>query len=65
MKVVKDKKILNKMKKEGFIIEPKYDFFPRVDSGKKGCDALGFTYRDKKYRFKYFDGNFYPLLIEV
>ena len=64
MRIIKDKKLLNKMKKEGFIVEPKYDFFPRVDNGKKS-DLWGFSYRNKEYKFKYFDGNFYPLLIEA
>ena len=53
MRIIKDKKLLNKMKKDGFIVEPKYDFFPRVDNGKKS-GLWGFAYRNKEYKFKYF-----------
>jgi len=65
MKLIKDKRTLNAIAKAGFIKEPKYCNFPRVDSTKNKYDVLGFTYKNKKYRFKYFDGNFYPYLIEV
>ena len=63
MKVVKDKRTLNAMKKANLIKEPKYDFFPRVDEVTRV--HFKFTYKDKEYRFKYFEGNFYPYLIEV
>ena len=64
MKVIKDKRTLNAIKKAGFIKEPKYCFFPRVDETEKS--RIGsFSYNDKKYKIKYFDGNFYPYLIEV
>ena len=63
MKIIKDKRTLNAMKKANLIKEPKYDFFPRVDEVTRG--QFKFTYKDKEYRFKYFEGNFYPYLIEV
>ena len=63
MKIIKDKRTLNAIKKAGFIKEPKYCTFPRVDEISRS--QFKFTYKDKEYKFKYFDGNFYPYLIEV
>ena len=59
-----DKIILNGIKKAGFIKEPKYCTFPRVEETRKSSFIFGFSYKDKKYKFKYFEGNFYPYLIE-
>jgi len=45
MKVIKDKRTLNAIKKAGFIKEPKYCFFPRVDETEKS--RIGsFSYND-------------------
>ena len=65
MNVITDKRTLNGIKKAGFIKLPKYCNFPRVEETKKSCFIFGFTYKNKKYKFKYFEGNFYPHLIEV
>tara|TARA_R110000744_G_scaffold329515_1_gene435011 strand:- start:306 stop:506 length:201 start_codon:yes stop_codon:yes gene_type:complete len=65
MKVIRDKRTLNAIKKAGFIKEPKYCSFPRVDETETKYSILGFNHNGKKYRFKYFEGNFYPYLIEV
>ena len=65
MKIIKDKRTLNAIKKAGFIKEPKYCSFPRVDETEAKYSIFGFNYKNKKYKIKYFDGNFYPYLIEV
>ena len=65
MNVITDKRTLNGIKKAGFIKVPKYCNFPRVEETKKSCFIFGFSYKNKKYKFKYFEGNFYPHLIEV
>ena len=65
MKVIKDKRTLNAIKKAGFIKEPKYCTFPRVDETQKKYSIFGFSFNDKQYKLKYFEGNFYPYLIEV
>tara|TARA_Y100001973_G_scaffold105501_1_gene178924 strand:- start:513 stop:710 length:198 start_codon:yes stop_codon:yes gene_type:complete len=65
MKIIKDKRTLNAIKKAGFIKEPKYCSFPRVDETQRKYFIFGFSFNDKQYKFKYFEGNFYPYLIEV
>lgn len=65
MKIVKDKRTLNAIKKAGFIKEPKYCSFPRVDEVEQKHFIFGFSFKNKKYKIKYFEGNFYPYLIEV
>ena len=65
MKIITDKRTLNGIKNAGYIQEPEFCSFPRVEETAKSCWLLGFEYKNKKYKFKYFDGNFYPYLIEV
>tara|TARA_R100001082_G_C4360540_1_gene159128 strand:- start:1564 stop:1761 length:198 start_codon:yes stop_codon:yes gene_type:complete len=65
MKIITDKRTLNGIKKAGYIQEPKLCSFPRVEETAKSSFIFGFKYKNKKYKFKYFDGNFYPYLIEV
>ena len=65
MKIITDKRTLNGIKNAGYIKQPELCSFPRVEETKKSCWLLGFEYKNKKYKFKYFYGNFYPYLIEV
>jgi hypothetical protein len=65
MKIIKDKRTLNAIARAGCIKKPKYCDFPRVEETEMKYFIFGFTFNNKKYRLKYFDGNFYPLLIEA
>ena len=66
MEIITDKRTLNGIKRAGYIKEPKYCSFPRVEkSYKKKWWLHTFEYKNNKYIFKYFDGNFYPYLIEL
>ena len=50
MKIIKDKRTLNAIKKAGFIKEPKYCSFPRVDETEAKYSIFGFNYKNKKYK---------------
>ena len=65
MKIIRDKRILNGIKKAGYIKEPDYCSFPRVYWTKKSCWLYGFEYKNKKYKFKCFDGVLYPYLVAL
>lgn len=65
MKIITDKRTLNGIKKAGYIKEPKYCSFPRVDWTEKSCWLYGFEYKNNKYKFKWFDGAIYPYLITL
>jgi len=54
---VTDKRTLRNLESLGYISEPKYDFYPRVD---EICSK--FVVNNVEYRAIYNDGNFYPLL---
>ena len=59
MNIVSDKRKLNAMIKRGFITDTKYGVFPQIDS-----ELTRFIYKDKEYQIKYFDGSFYPFVVE-
>lgn len=59
MNIIKDKRKLNAMIKRGFISNTKYGLLPQIDS-----KLTRFKYKGKDYQVKYFDGSFYPFVIE-
>ena len=52
MNVITDKRTLNGIKKAGFIKEPKYCSFPRVDETEAKYSIFGFNYKNKKQETK-------------
>ena len=58
--IVTDIRILNAMIRRGYIKEATYTFLPYVDEGEHYNGV--FEYKENKYKLKYFDGSFYPLV---
>mgnify|MGYP003114793122 FL=1 len=59
MNIITDKRKLNAMIKRGLITDTKYGVLPQIDS-----KLTRFIYKGKEYQVKYFDGSFYPFVVE-
>ena len=59
MNIVSDKRKLNAMIKRGLISNTEYGILPQIDS-----ELTSFNYKGKEYQVKYFDGSFYPFVVE-
>jgi len=59
MNIIKDTRKLNAMIKRSFITDTKYGVLPQIDS-----ELTSFDYKGKEYKVKYFDGSFYPFVVE-
>jgi len=62
MKIIKDKRTLKAMIKQGFIGKAEYGSYPQIDAT---FDQFfrGFIYNGVKYEIKYFDGSLYPFVV--
>ena len=62
MKIITDGRKLRAMINRGYIAEAQYGMYPQIDHNEN--QDWRFTHKNKSYKLKYFDGSFYPMVIE-